>query len=67
MKMQCQVCCPNFVGEKEKKKKNLMDMLFYLAQSSSLLILQKIYYHKKNAQFLPQLTHMADYDWWKKK
>ena len=44
-----------------------MDMLFYLAQSSSLLILQKIYYHKKNAQFLPQLTHMADYDWWKKK
>ena len=45
-------------------------MLFYLAQSSSLIILQKIQYHKKkkkNAQFLPQLTHVAECDWWEKK
>ena len=42
-------------------------MLFYLAQPSSLIILQKIQYHKKNAQFLLQLTHVADYDWWGKK
>ena len=35
------MCCQNFVeGEKkkEKKEKNLMDMLFYLAQPSSLIV-----------------------------
>ena len=37
MKVWCQVCCQNFVGEK-KKEKNLMDMLFYLAQPSSLIV-----------------------------
>ena len=40
MKCKCVLYNPNFVGEgKEKKKKKLMNMLFYLAKLSNLIIL----------------------------